>query len=82
MRNKKISVSEFKAKSLGIFERVAKSGESVIVTKRGKPIALVTAYPDTAETPEPGKLRNTLLAEEDLLSPFGEKLWKAAEKDE
>ena len=36
-----ISVSQFKAKCLSMIEEVARTGLSLIVTKRGKPIAKV-----------------------------------------
>jgi prevent-host-death family protein len=36
-----VSVSEFKAKSLALFEEVAQRGEPITITKRGKPIARV-----------------------------------------
>ena len=35
---KKLSVSEFKAKALGVMDQVARTGETVVVTKRGKAI--------------------------------------------
>ena len=34
-------VSEFKAKCLGILDRVHSTGESVLVTRRGKPLVRV-----------------------------------------
>ena len=41
MREKQVSATEFKAKCLGLLEEVA-SGTSLVVTKRGKPVARVT----------------------------------------
>jgi prevent-host-death family protein len=41
MREKQISATEFKAKCLGVLDEVAR-GASVIITKRGKPVARVT----------------------------------------
>ena len=40
-----ISISEFKATCLKIINQVKNTGISVIVTKRGKPYALVTRPP-------------------------------------
>ena len=34
-----ISATEFKAKCLGLLDEVSERGESIIVTKRGKPVA-------------------------------------------
>jgi prevent-host-death family protein len=35
----KISASEFKARCLAILDEVARSGEKVVITKRGRPVA-------------------------------------------
>jgi prevent-host-death family protein len=36
---KKIPAGQFKAKCLSIMDRVQKTGEPVLITKRGKPVA-------------------------------------------
>jgi prevent-host-death family protein len=41
----RIAISEFKATCLKVLEQVKKTGNSVLVTKRGDPIAVVTAPP-------------------------------------
>lgn len=38
---KTITASEFRAKCLGLFDRVAETGETIVVTKRGKPVVHV-----------------------------------------
>lgn len=76
--HKHMSVSEFKAQALGTFERIAKAGLSIVVTKRGKPIAKVTPYSEQKEAAAPGRLAGTLLYEGDLVSPLGADLWNAA----
>ena len=78
---KEVSVSEFKAKALGLLERVASQGSSFIVTKRGKPIARVVPFQDEKEKPTPDRLSGTVVFEGDIVSPLGAKLWKAAEPD-
>ncbi len=40
-----ISISEFKATCLEVLDNVCKSGNPILVTKRGEPIALVTPPP-------------------------------------
>lgn len=79
MKKKTFSISEFKSKSLGLLEQVSRTGEAITVTKRGKPIAKVIPIAIAEDKPVPGKLRETLVDEGDLLTPFGESLWKAAE---
>ncbi len=44
-----MKVAEFKAKCLRVMEEVAETGEEVVVTKRGKPVARV-GPPQPAET--------------------------------
>jgi prevent-host-death family protein len=46
-----VSVSEFMATCLSLLERVRKSGQPIIVTKHGKPVAKVVAI----RTAERGK---------------------------
>lgn len=45
MLEKQIPASEFKAKCLRLLDEVASSGQPIVVTKRGKPVARVTAAP-------------------------------------
>lgn len=42
MTMKSVAVSEFKARCLALLEDVARTGETLLVTKRGKPLARVT----------------------------------------
>jgi len=45
---RQISVSEFKARCLGLLDEVATTGEPIVVTKRGTPIAQVTSLEPNA----------------------------------
>ena len=45
---KSIAVSEFKAKCIGILKEVNRRREGVVVTLRGKPVAVVQPPPGTA----------------------------------
>lgn len=71
----------FKAKSLGLFEEVARTGQSIMVTKRGKPIAEVVPVEKEKERPIPGQLAGTVLFEGDILTPFGAEIWHAAQSE-
>ena len=44
-----ISASEFKAKCLALLDRVAATGETLVVTKRGKPVADIGACPGAGD---------------------------------
>lgn len=70
-------ISEFKARALETIGRLAKSRESIIITKRGKPVARVIPYVPTSDAPAPGKLAAALVFEKDIVSPLGAELWEA-----
>ena len=74
---KAMTISEFKAKALKVVGDVAATQESVIVVKRGKPIAEVIPYRRATHKPVPGRLAHTLLFEKDIVSPLGEGMWEA-----
>ena len=40
----RIKASEFKAKCLGLMDEVARTGESLVITKNGKPVATLVPY--------------------------------------
>lgn len=42
---KSISASSFKAKCLALMDEVARTGESIVITKNGKPVAQLTPPP-------------------------------------
>jgi prevent-host-death family protein len=67
---KTIPAGEFKARCLALLDLVSETGEELIVTKRGKPVARLLP----AEAP-PG-LRGRVVWESDLISPIGE-AWSA-----
>ena len=72
---KTMAITDFKAHALQVLGEIAKTKEPVIVTKRGKPLAEVTAF--TGKEPLPGKLSETLVFETDIVSPLGEEIWNA-----
>jgi prevent-host-death family protein len=68
---KQISVSEFKAKALGIFEEVAAGKYVVSVTKRGKAIAEVTsAATNSSQGNILGSLEGTVEIVGDIVEPL------------
>lgn len=74
---KSIAISNFKTKALRIIDQIAKTGESVIITKRGKPVAQVIPYINREVKLVPGKLSDTIAFEKDIISPLGEEIWDA-----
>ena len=69
-----VSISLFKARALEFINNVSKNKTSMIITKRGKAIAQISAYSDQAT--EAGKLTNTLLFEGDIITPMDNE-WEA-----
>jgi len=72
-----MTVSEFKAHALATIDRVARSKEGVVLTKRGKPLVHVIPYQGSPGDAEPGRLAHTLVFEKDIVSPLGSKAWEA-----
>ena len=75
-----ISAAEFKAKCLKLMDEVAKTRESITITKRGKPIAKLV--PIESETRSLfGYMKGTVTILGDIVSPINEK-WSAIAGDE
>lgn len=70
-----MGISEFKAHALNVLDQVAKTKDTVIVTKRGKPLAQIVPYQADQGDHRPGKLADTLVFEKDIVSPLGEEMW-------
>jgi prevent-host-death family protein len=67
MAQRTISASAFKAKCLGLLDEVAATGETIVVTKRGRAVAKV------APVVEPPSLLGSVtynVSEEELLAPI------------
>jgi prevent-host-death family protein len=68
-----ITASRFKAECLALLDEVADDGDSLIITKRGRPVAMV------APVQEPTSLRGSVefkVSDEELLAPLPEQ-WDA-----
>jgi prevent-host-death family protein len=74
---KAMAVSAFKTHALRALDRVAKTRESLLVTKRGKALVRVVPYRPISPVPVPGKLAEALVFEKDIVSPIGAPLWEA-----
>lgn len=70
---KRITATRFKSECLALLDEVAKAGDSLVVTKRGKPVAVV----GPAQVPE--SLRGSVkfnVSDDELLAPLPER-WDA-----
>ena len=70
-----MGISQFKSHALKILDKVAKTHETIIITKRGNPLVQITHYHNPDMNPKPGKLSDSLVFEKDILTPLGEEMW-------
>jgi prevent-host-death family protein len=66
-----IPAGEFKAKCLALMDEVERTGEPLVITKRGKPVARLVA-----ERPRPesvfGLMKDSVVIKGDIISPLAE----------
>lgn len=63
-----IAAGEFKAKCLELLDRVARDGDAIVVTKRGRPVAKVVPVEPRTRRPLRGSVRYL----SDIVEPIGE----------
>ena len=70
MNTRRVSAAEFKAKCLRIIQEMGSDGRSVTITRRGRPVAVLSPLPST-ETAQPflGMMRGTVLGYEAPFAP-------------
>lgn len=74
---KTVSVTEFKAHCLELVSEVSRTGEAVVLTKHGKPTAMVVPPPtDEKKKWRPGLFRGTTKIVGDIIAPLDEP-WEA-----
>ena len=67
---KTMAISEFRVHALRVLGQVAKTKESVVVTKRGQPLVEVVPFRGSDDAPVPGKLSEALVFEKDIVTPI------------
>lgn len=71
--NRTISAARFKAQCLALLDKVARTGQPIVVTKRGRPVARLAPLQGQG----PKDLRGSIVFEEDLVAPVAAP-WQAA----
>ena len=71
----RIAAGEFKAKCLKLLDEVARSGEGLVITKRGRPVARLVPMPGPQDLF--GALAGSVVHEDDIVPPTGED-WNAS----
>ena len=71
MMARRVSAAEFKARCLRIITEMNRDGGEVTITKRGRPVAVLSPVPVPEERPPPfiGMLRGTVLKYEEPFEP-------------
>ncbi len=72
-----IQASEFKAKCLALMDQVARTGEIIVVTKNGKPIAELRAHRPPRAKSLIGLHKGQIEIRGDIVSPVGADLWES-----
>ena len=66
MSARQVSATDFKAKCLRIIKEMGRDGHPVTITKRGRPVAVLSPMPPTEKAPPfVGMMRGTVLGYED-----------------
>jgi prevent-host-death family protein len=60
-------VSDFKAKCIAVLKEVERSGEPVVVTLRGRPMARVEPFTNAAHRKQLGTLKGSMRIRHDLV---------------
>jgi prevent-host-death family protein len=75
-----IAISKFKATCLAVLERVRETGEPIVVTRFGQPIAKITPAGNGERLPRLGGGRGTGVILGDIVGPIGDESdWEAAQ---
>ena len=75
---KRVNATEFKAHCLSILDDVAEDGDTVVVTKRGKPVARIVTASGGEERPPQHTLEGTVEIAGDIVAPaLPAEAWKA-----
>jgi len=78
-----ISVSKFKATCLEVLRKVRLTGQPVLVTKHGEPVAeIVPPSPREVHTSWLGFMHGSVKIHGDIVSPAAEDDWEALHSDE
>jgi prevent-host-death family protein len=70
-----IPAAVFKAECLNLMDEVARTGQPIIITKHGKPVAQLAPIPAQRESLF-GYMKDTLSIKGDIVAPIGEE-WSA-----
>ena len=78
-RERTIPAGEFKAKCLSLMDEVERTGEPLVITKRGRPVARLVPEPQLGKSLF-GSMRGSAVIMGDIISPLDEP-WEALQDE-
>ena len=72
-----IQASEFKAKCLALMDQVARTGETIVVTKNGRPVAELRPHRPPRAKSLIGLHKGQVEILGDIVSPIDARLWES-----
>ena len=69
MRQQTVGAAEFKARCLELMDRVEKTGNAIVITKRGKPVARLAPVTTRRRSPM-GALKGHIRITGDIVAPI------------
>ena len=73
-----VKASEFKAKCLALMDEVARTGEPLLITKKGKPVAELRPHPGVRRKTPFGVHKGQVETRGDIVTPL-EEPWEVLE---
>jgi antitoxin (DNA-binding transcriptional repressor) of toxin-antitoxin stability system len=80
MKHRVVNVTEFKAKCLALLDEIGKSGGSITVTRRGRPLATVGPAQEPAWKSPEGSWVGKILNVDELLEVDTADLWEVSKR--
>jgi prevent-host-death family protein len=81
MKTRIIGATEFKAKCLALFDEIEEEGGTIIVTKRGRPVATIGPARKQAWKSPKGILAGKIKIVGDIVNFDTSELWEALQPD-
>jgi prevent-host-death family protein len=72
-----MQASEFKAKCLALMDQVAKTGETIVITKNGKPVAELRSHQPPRAKSLIGLHKGQIETKGDIIAPISARLWES-----
>jgi prevent-host-death family protein len=72
-----IQASQFKARCLALMDEVARTGQTLVVTKNGKPVVELHPHRPPRAKSLIGLHKGEIAIRGDLVAPIGRRLWEA-----